>query len=192
MKSLGVVILCTILIIVAITIADAQKKAADKKSKSNVNSAGNKKSVGKALKKTSTSKPTTRRRKSSTMLFKTTKKTTGTTASTFILASSFEDDAPDNEAGSDCFDACYPNTSLLTAEGKVRSPENYGKIVETNGKKFLVGTMQLGSWQDNWKTCCSIGMQPLLLTEKTKINDFIAAVVLASIIFFLYTTSCAM
>ncbi|XP_065340132.1 uncharacterized protein LOC135939591 [Cloeon dipterum] len=41
--------------------------------------------------------------------------------------------------------------------------------------------MQLGSWQDNWKTCCSIGMQPLIFTEETKINDFITAASLAKI-----------
>ncbi|XP_065346726.1 uncharacterized protein LOC135943983 [Cloeon dipterum] len=182
MKWLSLFIFCITLIIVTITLVDAQKKTNQKPNTKRVQKNGNAKSVNTAAKlnnvngvakasnKRTTKKPTTKRRKKTTTK-PTTKRRRMSTAS--AMTTVFDENAPDIEAGSDCYDACYPNSTFLTASGSVKDKDQYGTFIEFGGKTYLLGIMPM-SWRENWMTCCAIGMQPVIFAESKEVTDFTA------------------
>ncbi|CAB3360500.1 Hypothetical predicted protein [Cloeon dipterum] len=178
MKSLFVIVFCSILVIVAITLADAQKKS-NKSPGKNIQqnkSAGKKNGAGRVVKKRSTRKPSTKKGKTGPEL-----KTTRQSGSTVSKSTTpFNEDAPDNEAGFNCYDSCHSNPTSFNNMGKIKNLDEIGKLVPSpsegsNGKVFLVGRVFKSSWEEHWKLCCSIGMQPLFFTDGTKMLEFTIA-----------------
>ncbi|XP_059488805.1 uncharacterized protein LOC132204354 [Neocloeon triangulifer] len=52
------------------------------------------------------------------------------------------------------------NTSLFDANGSLRDSEKYGKWINVCNKIYLFSN-KLGTWQQSWDTCCSLGMRPV-------------------------------
>ncbi|XP_059488887.1 uncharacterized protein LOC132204410 isoform X2 [Neocloeon triangulifer] len=62
-------------------------------------------------------------------------------------------------------DTCSPlatlkNTSLFDENGKLKDGERYGNWMTICNKRYLFSN-KLGTWQQNWDTCCSLGMRPV-------------------------------
>ncbi|CAB3379238.1 Hypothetical predicted protein [Cloeon dipterum] len=69
---------------------------------------------------------------------------------------------PDVDTGFSCYDSCHPNSTFLDTTGKISNPSSYGQFVEACGKTYLIGS-PLKDWDENWQTCCAIGMQPVIV-----------------------------
>ncbi|XP_059488803.1 uncharacterized protein LOC132204352 [Neocloeon triangulifer] len=73
---------------------------------------------------------------------------------------------------------CGRNNSLFDANGNLKDGEKSGKWINVCNKNYLFSN-KLGTWQQSWDTCCSLGMRPVwfqdasdmaCLTNATKSN----------------------
>ncbi|XP_059476327.1 uncharacterized protein LOC132197211 [Neocloeon triangulifer] len=69
---------------------------------------------------------------------------------------------PDVDTGFSCYDACYPNSTFLDDAGRIQNSSIYGTFVSACDKTYLMGTKEV-TWEQNWKLCCALGMQPVLI-----------------------------
>ncbi|XP_059485547.1 uncharacterized protein LOC132202576 isoform X2 [Neocloeon triangulifer] len=70
-----------------------------------------------------------------------------------------------------CPNECTKDTSLYNSRGNVIDPLSYGNWINSCNFTFLFGT-NLGSWQDNWNTCCQLGMSPFVLDQAQEFACF--------------------
>ncbi|XP_065341913.1 uncharacterized protein LOC135940787 [Cloeon dipterum] len=55
---------------------------------------------------------------------------------------------------------CNKDSTVFDANGKIKDGEKYGKWTRTCDKSYLFSN-KLGTWQQNWDFCCSLGMHPI-------------------------------
>ncbi|CAB3372998.1 Hypothetical predicted protein [Cloeon dipterum] len=55
---------------------------------------------------------------------------------------------------------CNKDSKLLDANGNIKDGEKYGKWTFTCDKMYLFSG-KIGTWQQSWDLCCSLGMKPI-------------------------------
>ncbi|XP_059481817.1 uncharacterized protein LOC132200398 isoform X2 [Neocloeon triangulifer] len=180
MRNVSLIIFCALLIIVIITLVDAQQQKSKKAavptnkparaaSNAKVKSAQNlSKGRQAATKKPST---TIKKRRATTKKSTTKGILKAFSKSNFALTTVFDEDAPDIESGTDCYDSCFPNSTFITGAGKIRNPEQYGRFLDFGGKTYLLGKNAV-DWKENWKTCCALGMTPMIFVSQDELTEF--------------------
>jgi hypothetical protein len=77
------------------------------------------------------------------------------------------------------------NIIQLYRASSISEPANYGEFKEVCGKTYLFGKKEAGqvifsiiklnrnikvSWEENWKTCCAIGMRPVVFDTEEELR----------------------